>query len=261
MPQYDGASGSDPNSADSIYHALQVKYEKRFSSGFTLLAHYTWSKMIDSVSVTDGNLTWLGGSTSMQNPLNFALERSLSQHDVPHRFVLSGDWQIPFGHGRHFGGGVNRLVDGIIGGWEVSGFFVLQSGFPLQVSQNGGNIWNGTQRPNLIGDPNTSGSIYDRLTGYFNQDAFSRPAVDVLGTAPRTLSMRGPRVNTLDAALLKNWRTKEGQRLEFRLETSNVRNHPIFSDPPTSYGASNFGVISGTKVGARTVQLGFIFYF
>ena len=96
MPQYDGASGSDPNSADSIYHALQVKYEKRFSTGFTMLAHYTWSKMIDSVSVTDGNLTWLGGSTSMQNPLDFSLGRSLSQHDVPHRFVASGDWQIPF---------------------------------------------------------------------------------------------------------------------------------------------------------------------
>jgi hypothetical protein len=65
----------------------------------------------------------------------------------------------------------------------------------------------------------------------------------------------------MDAALLKNWHVKEGQRVEFRLETSNVRNHPVFSDPPTSYGASNFGVINGTKVGARNVQLGFKFYF
>ena len=261
MPQYDGASGSDPNSADSIYHALQIKWEKRFSSGVTFLAHYTWSKMIDDISVTDGNLTWLGGSTSMQNPLNFALERSLSQHDVPHRFVASGDWQIPFGHGRKFGRGVNRLLDGIIGGWEVSGFFVLQSGFPLQVTQSGGTLWNGTQRPNLIGDPATSGSIYDRLANYFDQAAFSRPNPDTLGTAARTLGIRGPKVNTLDAALLKSWRTTESQRIEFRMETSNVRNHPVFSDPPTSYGASNFGVISGTKVGARNVQLGFKYYF
>src|SRR3954447_256221 len=222
MPQYDGVSGSDPNSADSIYHALQVRYEKRFSTGFTFLAHYVWSKMIDSVSVTDGNLTWLGGSTSLQNPLNFALERSLSQHDVPHRFVASGDWQVPFGHGRKFGRGANRVVDSIIGGWEVSGFFVLQSGFPLQVSQSGGTLWNGTQRPNLIGDPSTSGSIYDRLTNYFNQAAFSRPAPDTFGTAARTLGIRGPKVNTLDAALLKSWRTKESQRLEFRLEAQNA---------------------------------------
>jgi hypothetical protein len=261
MPQYDGVSGSDPNAADSIYHGLQVKWEKRFSRGVTFLAHYTWSKMIDDASVTDGNLTWLGGSTSFQNPLNYALERSLSQHDVPHRFVATGDWQIPFGRGRHFGAHVNRLVDGIIGGWEVSGFFVLQSGFPLQVSQSGGTLWNGTQRPNLIGDPATSGSIYDRLTNYFDQNAFSRPAPDTFGTAARTLNMRGPTVNTLDAALLKNWHVRESQRVEFRLEASNVRNHPIFSDPPTSYGASNFGVISGTKVGARSVQLGFKYYF
>jgi hypothetical protein len=68
-------------------------------------------------------------------------------------------------------------------------------------------------------------------------------------------------VNTLDAALLKSWRTKETQRIEFRLETQNVRNHPIFSDPPTSYGASNFGVISQTKIGSRNVQLGFKYYF
>src|SRR5436309_3121398 len=68
----------------------------------TFLAHYTWSKMIDDASVTDGNLTWLGGSTSFQDPLNYALERSLSQHDVPHRFVASGDWQLPVGRGRHF---------------------------------------------------------------------------------------------------------------------------------------------------------------
>jgi hypothetical protein len=235
--------------------------EKRFSNGLAVLTHYTWSKMIDDASVTDGNLTWLGGSTSFQNPLNYRLERALSQHDVPHRFVASGDWQIPFGKGRKFGSNVNRVMDYIIGGWELSGFFTLQAGFPVQVSQSGGTLWNGTQRPNLIGDPATSGSIYDRMSNYFNQSSFSRPAPDTFGTAARTLGIRGPRFNTLDAALLKSWRTKEGQRLEFRLEAQNARNHPIFSDPPTSYGASNFGLINGTKVGARSVQLGFKYYF
>jgi hypothetical protein len=261
MPQYDGVSGSDPNSADSHYHALQIKYEKRFSKGLAILAHYTWSKMIDDSSVTDGNLSWLGGTTSLQNPLNLAMERSLSQHDVAHHFVATGDWQIPFGRGRHFGSGVNRLVDAVIGGWEVSGFFTLQSGFPLQVSQFNGTLWNGTQRPNLIGDPETHGTIHDRLNNYFNRDAFSRPEPDTFGSASRTLNMRGPRVNMLDAALLKSWRVKENQRAEFRMEAQNVRNHPVFSDPSTSYGASNFGVINGTKVGARSVQLGFKYYF
>lgn len=261
MPQYDGVGGSDPNAADSVYNALQLKWEKRFSKGFTMLTHYTWSKMIDDASVTDGNLTWLGGSTSFQNPLDYRLERSLSQHDVPHRFVLTGDWQLPVGRNRLVGAHMNRVLDAVAGGWEVSAFFTAQSGFPLQVSQSGGTLWNGTQRPNLIGDPASSGSIHDRLGGYFNQNSFSRPNPDTFGTAARTLAIRGPYVNTLDAALLKNWRVTEHQRAEFRFEASNVRNHPIFSDPPTSYGASNFGVIGGTKVVARSVQLGFKYYF
>jgi hypothetical protein len=261
MPQYDGVSGSDPNAADSEYHGLQLKYEKRFSRGLTVLTHYTWSRMIDDASVTDGNLTWLGGTTSFQNPLDLSAERSLSQHDVAHRFVATGDWQLPFGRERRFASGVSRLVDAVIGGWEVSAFFTLQSGFPLQVTQFGGTLWNGTQRPNLTGDPATAAEIHDRLNNYFNQNAFSRPGPDTFGTAPRTLDIRGPRVNMLDAALIKNWRTKGGQRIELRIEAQNARNYPVFSDPATSYGASNFGVINGTKVGPRNVQLGFKYYF
>ena len=105
---------------------------------------------------------------------------------MPHRFVATADWQIPFGHGRRFASNVNRVVDGIIGGWEVSGFFTLQSGFPLQVSQSGGTLWNGTQRPNLIGDPATSGSIYDRLNSYFNRNS-SRGRRPTRSARPRAI--------------------------------------------------------------------------
>jgi hypothetical protein len=261
MPQFDGASGSEPNTADSNYHALQVKWEKRFSSGLSMLMHYTWSKSLDDISTTSGNLTWLGGTTALQDPLHLNLEKALSGNDVAHRFIATGDYQIPFGRGRHFGKTSNRVLDGVIGGWEVSGFLTLQSGPPLQVSQNGGNIWNGTQRPNLIGDPSTSGSIYDRMNNYFNAAAFSQPANDVRGTAPRYLNTRGPAVNTLDAALLKSWQTTERQRLEFRLEAANVRNHPVFGNPGTTFGSSTFGQITGTKVGSRNMQLGLKYYF
>lgn len=263
MPHFDGASTgtSEPPSANSYYHALQMKYEKRFSRGVTFLGHYTFSKFIDDSSVSSGNVTWLGGTTSLQNPLNRSLEKSLSAHDITHRMVLSGDWQLPFGRGRAIAGNVGRLIDAFIGGWEVSGLFLAQGGNPLQIGLNGGNIWNGTQRPNLIGDPSTSGPIVDRLNSYFNPNAFSRPDTDVMGTAPRYLNYRGPGIVTLDGALLKSFRTRENQRFEFRLEANNVTNTPIFSDPNTTYGASNFGQITGTKVGARIVQLGFKYYF
>jgi hypothetical protein len=74
----------------------------------------------------------------------------------------------------------------------VSGVFTRQSGMPLAVRQSGGSIWDGTQRPNLIGDPSTSYPIQDRLNNYLNSAASAQPAADVPGTALRTLSLRGP---------------------------------------------------------------------
>ena len=66
--------------------------------------------------------------------------------------------------------------------------------------------------------------------------AFSRPAVDVFGTAPRYINTRGPGIRTLDFALLKSWRTVVEQRFEFRLEANNATNTPIFSDPNSTFG-------------------------
>ncbi|MBK5293575.1 MAG: TonB-dependent receptor [Acidobacteriia bacterium] len=263
MTQFDGAGvgTSEPAAADSYYHGLQMKLEKRFSRGLTFLGHYTWSKTIDDASVASGNVTWLGGSTSMQNPLNRSLEKSLSAHDISHRAVLAGSYALPFGKGRAIGGGSGRLIDAFIGGWEASGFYTLQTGNPLQVGLNGGNIWNGTQRPNLIGDPSTPGPNTAQLGGYFNPAAFSRPDIDTFGTAPRYLNYRGPGLSTLDAALAKSWATREGQRFEFRLEATNATNTPNFSDPASTFGSSNFGQITGTKIGSRNVQLGFKYYF
>jgi hypothetical protein len=263
MPHFNGASAgtSEPPVGNSIYHGLQMKYEKRFSHGATVVAHYTWSKMIDDSSISSGNTSWLGGSTSMQAWFNRSLERALSAHDITHRLVITGAYQLPFGRGKHFGNGASRVVDAFIGGWEVSGFYTAQSGNPLQIGLDGGRLWDGTQRPNLIGDPSTSGRVQDRLNTYFNAAAFSRPANDTLGTAPRYLGYRGPGIRTLDAALLKSWTVKEGQRFEFRLEAQNATNTPIFADPQTNFGASNFGQITSTKVGERNVQLGFKYYF
>jgi hypothetical protein len=263
MPQFDGASvgTAEPPRADSNYHALQMKWEKRYSKGLTILAHYTWSKMIDNSSHGSGNYSWLGGSTSLQYVWNLALERSLSAHDAAHVGVLTGAWEIPVGKGRKWGSRWNRPLDWALGGWELSGMALFRSGMPLQVTQSGGSIWDGTQRPDLIGDPGTSGSVTSRLNRWFNEAAFSKPPLDVPGTAPRTLNYRGPAIKTLDAALLKSFRVKEGQRFEFRLEAQNATNTPIFSDPATSFGATNFGQITGTKIGPRNVQLGMKYYF
>lgn len=254
---------AEPARGDSNYHALQAKWEKRYSQGFTMLSHYTWSKMIDNASHASGNVSWLGGSTSLQNIWDLRGERSLSSHDVAHRIVLSGMYELPFGQKRRFGSNMNKVLNWLAGGWDVSGVYLIQSGMPLQVTQNGGTIWNGTQRPNLIGDPSTSGPVQDRLNNYFNRAAFSQPPEDVPGSAPRNLNYRGPGIKTLDGALLKSIPTWEGQRFELRLEANNVTNTPMFGDPATAFGASNFGQITGLRsgVGPRNMQFGLKYYF
>jgi hypothetical protein len=265
MTQFDGAGyyGSESTIGDSWYNGMTIKWEKRFSKGLQMLAHYTWAKFLDTVSNGSSNLDWLSssGGRNLQNLWDMRQEKSLSSNDVAHRFVLTSVYQLPFGRGRQYAKDVHRVLDGFIGGWEVGGFFTLQSSQPLQVTQNGGTIQNGTQRPNLIGDPTTSGSVYDRFNNWFNVAAFSQPAPDTWGSAPRFLSMRGPRLNTLDMSVNKSWKTWEGQRLEFRMESSNIRNHPIFNPPASTYGSSNFGQISGTKIGSRAMQFALKYYF
>jgi hypothetical protein len=263
MPQFAGTSvgQAEPARGDSSYHALQMKWEKRYSAGLTFLGHYTWSKMIDNVSHTSGNVAWLGGSTAIQNIWDLRGERSLSAHDIAHRAVLTGSYELPFGKGRKFAGTMPKVLNWIAGNWDISGMALFQSGMPLHVTQNGGNIWDGTQRPNLIGDPSTTGAVQDRLNGYFNRAAFSQPATDVPGSSPRTLGYRGPGISTLDAALLKSIIVREGHRLEMRMEATNFTNTPMFGDPATGFGATNFGQITGTRVGPRNMQFGLKYYF
>lgn len=265
MPQFTGASvgTAEPARGDSNYHALQAKWEKRFSHGLTMLAHYTWSKMIDNVSHSSGNVSWLGGSTSIQNIWDLRGERALSAHDIAHRVVLTGSYQLPFGKGRPWGSNWNRPLNWTLGGWEISGIATLQNGMPLQVTQSGGTIWDGTQRPDLIADPSTSGPVTERLNNWFNPAAFSQPAQDVPGTAPRNLNYRGPGIRTLDMALLKSIATAEGQRIEVRLEAQNATNTPMFGDPNTSFGSTSFGQITGLRngVGPRNLQFGLKYYF
>lgn len=266
MPHFDGASvgTSEPARGDSNYHALQAKWEKRFGKGLTALTHYTWSKMIDNASHASGNVSWLGGSTSIQNIWDLRGERALSSHDIAHRLVITGTYELPIGKNRRFGSNMNRVVNWLAGGWDISGMALMQSGMPLQVTQSGGNIWDGTQRPNLIGDPRTSGRVQDRLNGWFNTAAFSQPSIDTPGSAPRNLNYRGPGIKTLDAALLKSISTREGQRLEIRLEVQNVTNTPMFADPSgLAFGATNFGQITGMRggVGSRNMQFGVKYYF
>ncbi len=265
MPHFNGASQSETQRGNSSYHALQLKYEKRFSRGLQMLMHYTWSKMIDDISHGGGNLNWLGGNTSVQDWSNLRNERALSAHDVAHRYVLSWSYQLPIGTGRAVGTDWGRVTNALLGGWEVSGIASLQTGVPIQVNQNGGVLWDATQRPHLVGDPDPGGSVTERFDSgqWFNESAFEQPEPDTIGSAPRNLNYRTPPLANVDLAIFKSFQIKEAMRGEFRWEMDNATNTPTFGSPNASFGSNAFGRINGyaSGRGARQIQIGLKFYF
>jgi hypothetical protein len=250
---------------------VQIQYEKRFAQGLSALAHYTFSKLIDDASFSAGNVGWLGGVTDVQNPFNLRLERAVSAMDITHRLVMGASYQLPFGRGKAFGSGWSRPVDALLGGWEVNGLITFSSGFPLNSGSQyresplqNGVLWEGTQRPNLAGDPSMPGSVESKLNNYVNAAMFSRPAPDTFGNMPRTISTyRSPALKNADAAVFKNIYMTEQKYIQLRLEGFNITNTPTFATPHLSYGASNFGVIdryAGGR-GPREVQVAAKFYF
>ena len=270
-PQYTGVSGSTPNIGNSIYHAVQFQFEKRFSRGLAFQGYYTISKLIDDSSFSSGNVGWLGGVTDVQDPFNLRLERAVSAMDIPQRVVLTFSYQLPFWKGKAIGRNWGNALNMLLGGWEVNGLYTFSSGFPLnsgsqfrEAALQNGVLWEGTQRPNLIGDPRVSGSVESKLNNYLNAAAFSRPAPDTFGTAPRTLpNYRSPGIRNADMAVFKNVFFTESRYLQLRLEGYNITNTPTFATPHMTYGATNFGVIDtyASGRGPRELQVAAKFYF
>ncbi len=263
-PQFTQLIGyTGPPKANSVYHAAQIKFTKRFSHGLAASAHYTFSKLIDDNSDL-GNLGWLGGATSQQAISNLRLERSLSIFDFPHRAVIDFAYALPLGRGRTIGNSWNRWIDAVLGAWQVNGIVLFQSGAVLQPGLSGGVLPDSTQRPNLLSDPKRPGSVVDRLGGYLNADAFSRPAPYTLGNAPRTLtSPRAPLSKNTDLSLFKNLYLTRDRRvyLQIRGEAFNATNTPVFGAPNVNWGSTAFGIIGSQANSPRELQVSAKIYF
>ncbi len=266
-PQFTGVDDIAPPVANSIYHAFQLRVEKRFSKGLQFLVTYTNSKSIDDASVTHDGVTWLGGSTSLQNPNNRELERGLSQFDVPQVLGISYIWELPFGRGKAFGKNMHPLVDAVLGGWKTNGIWRFSSGQPIGLSYNDSISLPtyGSQRPNLTGAlvRNTGSDWRDQY--FANPEVVARPAPYTLGNASRTIgSVRNPGTNVANMSLLKEFnqfgRIREGMHLEFRAEFFNAFNHPRFCGPNTNFEGGNFGVVDGMCGDPREVQMALKFY-
>ena len=243
--------------ANSGYNSLTAKVTRRFSSGMTYLAGYTWSKSID----TGSGIRTLGqDSLFPQNSYCVSCERALSIFDNRQRFVTSLLYELPFGKGKAF---LNRggIANQVIGGWNVSTIVTAQSGFPLTVMDgNVSNVGAGFDRPNATGQATNLSSGKRSVYQWFNTDAYAQQASQTFGNAGRN-TVIGPGIVNFDFSTLKDFHFTESKFLQFRMEAFNFFNHPNWSDPDTylpdqPYAkGGTFGQIFGTRTSMRQIQL------
>jgi hypothetical protein len=242
------------NNGNSNYHAWISKLEKRFSGGFTLLASYSFSKAIGDTCghAAAGDTTGCG----FQDVRYLRLERAVANEDVPHRFVASGVYELPFGTNRRWGAAAPGPVKAIFGGWSVGTILVRASGRPYSptVSGNPANTTTGfgiVNRPNVVGNPWSGERTLERD---FNTAAFVPNNQYEIGNAGRNI-LRQRSFFNWDFSALKNFPLHERLRLQFRFEAFHFTNTPRFGQAGNVVGTADFGRISSADT-PRNLQFG-----
>lgn len=230
--------------SNSNYHSLQVRIERQFSHGFSVLSSYTFSRNID-----------ISGDEQVGNtidPLNLNRDRSLSESHAKNRWTLSYVWELPFGPGKPWltRGGV---AGGIVGGWQLSGVTNIQSGGAITIAVAGdrANIGLGT-RPNRICDGNLSSG--QTATRWFDTACFAAPPLLSIGNAGRNVII-APGDHTWNLGIGKKFAITEKHWLQFRAEMFNAFNNVNLGLPGTTVDTPAYGRIVGA-LDARSIQFG-----
>jgi hypothetical protein len=230
--------------ANSSFHALQLKLERRFSGGLSLLGSYLWSKAL----MTEPTQDTLG------------MEKALANFDARSHVSANFIYEVPLGLGhRYLNSGPLSYV---LGGWQTSSIIVLQTGRPVTIGTTGDLSNTGASvRPNQVGDPNSGAKT---ANSFWNASAFVLPAPSSFGNAGGS-TLIGPGMRSIDFSMVKNFSlgSDTKRRAQFRGEIFNVFNHPIYANPSATFNASNFNTITGTLVNttSRQIQLALKIFF
>ena len=241
----DGSFGTSP------YHSLQTSLEKRYSYGLQFRESFTWSKVIDLAPT--GNISFSNG---LPDPFDIRHNRGISDLNIPIISVTSLVYRTPSLKGH------NLLERAVLGNYEVSMIYTLQTGTPFSIvggangSNNSGSFQSGDRADVVPGKIATErqGPRSNWLAHYIPQGTFQPNAPGTFGNSKRNLFTR-PYTNTADMTLAKNLLFRERYNLQFRAEAFNALNHTSFGTPNNNPTSSNFGQITAIgPIPPRVVQ-------
>jgi Carboxypeptidase regulatory-like domain len=246
--------------ANSVYNALEMMLQRRFSHGLQFQAAYTFSKSIDDGSTFEETL----------DPFNYRASRAASIFNAKQRFVISYDWEIPT---RKYSG----FKRAVLNDWEVSGITQFQSGFPIRLDTADDNelinsfFFLGTEAPSLVApfqklNPRktlTDSSLGVSAPGYwFDPGDFQDPPLGQFNNGTQRTICCGPGLVDWDFSVHKKISLSETKYFQFRAEVFNLFNRTNFSNPDGHFsdGPTEFGRI--TEAGdPRLFQFALKFFF
>jgi len=258
FPQYSDVYNMRSKLGIDRYNSLQIKVNRRFSGGLTLMSSFTWSKNLTNVPTSSPAPT--GQSPAgIQSPYERLQDISPSEYTLPADFKVSLAYDLPFGTGRHFLRNSHSALNAVVGGWQIVFFIERASGnaLTLTTTNNLAIYGYGTKRANVrSGVPltlNTDYGSFEPATDRFiNPAAFSSPGTYELGNTPRTIDwMRGWPFRTESASIKKMFRLHEKATLRLAGDFQNPFNVVRWGNPVTNVAASNFGQVTTTAPGRR----------
>ncbi len=245
----------------SDYHALQVSFRKRFSQGLAFDFNYSYAHSIDTASGNESSGAITGGASIILNPLSLNENRGSSDFDVRHLINANFIYQLPFGKGRQFFGD-NKFADFFIGGWQLTGIYRWNTGFPIgqpfddarwatnwNVQSNGVRLTSDGSSATKNGPGGVPNIFADPTAAY---RSYRNP---LPGEAGDRNILREPNYVTFDAGLYKSFSVTEKSKITFRLEVFNVTNTQRLT------GLANFSLgqdpfAPGSRGGTPAVDFG-----
>jgi Carboxypeptidase regulatory-like domain len=255
------------NDGRSEYNSLQVRLQRQIGA-LRVTSNFTWSKSIDndqsSATGGEGN-----GFTAPLDSFNESLVRARSNFDIPYAFTMTGLYTLPIGRGKAVGTDMPGWLNTIIGGWDVGGLWIWESGSPFSVSSGfATGPSTAATFANYSGSQNIGGITTSPLgpgVYYFTPAqiaSFSEPVAGTYGTSGRN-GFRGPGFFNVDASLVKRFAVGEHRALTFRAEAYNLMNNVDFANPSVTLSGSkvSFGRISSVVNNPRIMQMALRFDF